>query len=254
MDYIIADQYLIPNEKQKFYFEKIIYMPDSFMPNDDSKKNLTDSNYNRKKFNLPESSFIYCCFNSVYKIDPIIFNCWMRILKKTKNTVLCFINADSTCKNNLKVEAEKAKIDTTRIIFTSYIPYNEIFERYSNCDLFLDTFPYGAHSTANEALKSGLPLLTISGESYQSRVSGSLLKNLEIPELIKQNMKDYEDYAIYLANYPSALKEIKKKLLLSIKNSNTFNTKIYTQNLEKAYKQIYDLHHKNLMPENIYIN
>jgi predicted O-linked N-acetylglucosamine transferase (SPINDLY family) len=254
MDYIIADKYLIPNEKQKFYFEKIIYMPNSFIPHDDSKKNHTNSNYNRKKFNLPESSFIYCCFNSVYKIDPIIFNCWMKILEKTDNTVFCFINADNACKNNLKIEAEKAKIDVSRIIFTPYISYNEIFERYANCDLFLDTFPYGAHSTANEALTSGLPLLTISGESYQSRVSGSLLKSLQIPELVKQNIKDYEDFAIHLANNPSVLKEIKKKLLLSIKNSNAFNTKIYTKNLEKAYKQIYDLNHKNLMPENIYIN
>jgi predicted O-linked N-acetylglucosamine transferase (SPINDLY family) len=122
------------------------------------------------------------------------------------------------------------------------------------CDLFLDTFPYSAHTTANEALSSGLPLLTITGESFQSRVSTSLLKNLNMPELITSNIEDYENFAIYLANNPKKLKEIKEKLLSSIKSSNTFNAKIYTKNLEKAYQQTCDNYYKNLPPENIYIN
>jgi len=254
MDYIVADNYVIPNESCKLYFEKIIYMPSCFLPHDGSKKNLINTNYGKKKFNLPESSFIYCCFNSAYKIDPIIFNCWMKILKKTKNTVLCLISTNDSCKNNLKMEAAKEKIDTNRIIFAPFVPREAIFERYDHCDLFLDTFPYGAHSTANEALTSGLPLLTISGESFQSRVSASLLNSLSIPELIKSNIQDYENYAVYLANYPDKLKDIRNKLFLSVKNSNTFNAKIYTKNLEKAYQQIYDNHRQNLAPENIYIN
>jgi predicted O-linked N-acetylglucosamine transferase (SPINDLY family) len=178
----------------------------------------------------------------------------MKILKKTKNTVLCLINASDSCKNNLKIEAAKEKIDTNRIIFAPFVPREAIFERYGHCDLFLDTFPYGAHSTANEALTSGLPLLTISGESFQSRVSASLLNSLGMPELIKSNIQDYENYAVYLANYPDKLKEIRNKLLLSVKNSNTFNTKIYTKNLEKAYQQTCDNYYKNFEPENIYIN
>jgi len=253
MEYIIADKNLIPDENQKFYFEKIIYMPDCFQPHD-SKRNVTNKKYDRKKFNLPELNFIYCCFNSIYKVNPLIFNSWMRILKKTKNTALCLLENNDACKENIITEASKRGIDVSRIFFSPYVAYEDIFQRFRFCDLFLDTFPYSAHTTANEALSSGLPLLTMSGESFQSRVSSSLLKSLNLGELITSNIKDYENSAIYFANNPEKLMEIKERLLLSTKNSNTFNAKIYTKNLEKAYRQIYDRHHQNLVPENIYIN
>jgi predicted O-linked N-acetylglucosamine transferase (SPINDLY family) len=253
MDYIIADKNLIPDKNQKFYFEKIIYMPDCYQPHD-SKKNIGNSNYGRTKFNLPESNFLYCCFNSVYKINPLIFNSWMRILKKTKNTALCLLEGNDSCKENLLTEASKRGIDANRIFFSPHVVYEDVFQRFKLCDLFLDTFPYSAHTTASEALSSGLPLLTITGESFQSRVSTSLLKNLNIPELITSNIEDYENFAICLANNPEKLKEIRKKLLSSINSSNTFNAKIYTKNLEKAYLQTYDNYYKNLAPENIYIN
>ena len=252
MDYIIADKNIIDDKNKKFYFEKIIYMPDSFQPYD-SKKNTTHNNYDRKKFNLPESGFVYCCFNSIYKVNPIIFNSWMRILKKTKNTYLCLLESNNYCKENLIYEALKRKVNSNRILFSPFVDYEDLFQRFKFCDLFLDTFPYTAHTTASEALSSGLPLLTMTGESFQSRVSASLLKNLNIPELITSNINDYENYAIYLANNPEKLKEIKKKLHSSIKSSNTFNTKIYTKNLEKAYELAYERYHQNLMPENIYI-
>jgi predicted O-linked N-acetylglucosamine transferase (SPINDLY family) len=253
MDYIIADKNLINDENKNFYFEKIIYMPDSFQPYD-SKRNTLHSNYDRKKFNLPESGFVYCCFNNIYKVNPAIFNSWMRILKKTEGTFLCLLESNNSCKENLINEALKRGINSNRILFSPFVDYEDIFQRFKFCDLFLDTFPYAAHTTASEALSSGLPLLTMIGESFQSRVSSSLLKNLNIPELITSNINDYEDFAIYLANSPEKLKEIKDKLHHSIKSTNTFNTKIYTKNLEKAYQQIYDRYHRNLMPENIYIN
>ena len=253
MDYIIADKNLIPDKNQKFYFEKIIYMPDCYQPHD-SKKNIGNSNYGRKKFNLPESNFLYCCFNSVYKITPLIFNSWMRILKKTKNTALCLLDGNDSYKENLLTEASKRGIDANRIFFSPYVDYEDVFQRFKLCDLFLDTFPYSAHTTANEALSSGLPLLAITGESFQSRVSTSLLKNLNMPELITSNIEDYENFAISLANNPEKLKEIREKLLSSIKSSNTFNAKIYTKNLEKAYQQTCNNYYKNLAPENIYIN
>jgi predicted O-linked N-acetylglucosamine transferase (SPINDLY family) len=253
MDYIIADKNLINDENKNFYFEKIIYMPDSFQPYD-SKRNTLHSNYDRKKFNLPESGFVYCCFNNIYKVNPAIFNSWMRILKKTEGTFLCLLESNNSCKENLINEALKRGINSNRILFSPFVDYEDIFQRFKFCDLFLDTFPYAAHTTASEALSSGLPLLTMIGESFQSRVSSSLLKNLNVPELITSNINDYEDFAIYLANSPEKLKEIKDKLHHSIKSTNTFNTKIYTKNLEKAYQQIYDRYHRNLMPENIYIN
>jgi len=253
MDYVIADKNLIDDKNKKFYFEKIIYMPDSFQPYD-SKRNTLHNNYDRKKFNLPETGFVYCCFNSIYKVNPVIFNSWMRILKKTKNTFLCLLESNNYCNENLIAEALKRGVDANRILFSPFVDYEDIFQRFKFCDLFLDTFPYAAHTTASEALSSGLPLLTMTGESFQSRVSASLLKNLNIPELITSNIDDYENFAIYLANNPEKLKEIREKLLSSIKSSNTFNAKIYTKNLEKAYQQTFDNYYKNLAPENIYIN
>jgi len=253
MDYIIADKNLIPDENKKFYFEKIIYMPDCYQPYD-SKKNSAHNNYGREKFNLPKSGFVYCSFNSIYKINPAIFNCWMRILKKTKNTFLCLLESNDSCKENLIAEALKRGVSANRILFSPLVDYEDIFQRYQFCDLFLDTFPYVAHTTASEALSCGLPLLTMRGETFQSRVASSLLKNLNIPELITSNIEDYERLAIYLANNPKKLKEVKEKLFFSIKNTNTFKTELYTKNLEKAYKLAYDRYHQNLIPEDIYIN
>lgn len=252
MDYIIADKNLIPEENRKFYFEKIIYMPDSFQPYDSQKNNIY-KNYGRDKFNIPKSGFIYCSFNSIYKINPTIFNSWMRILKKTKNTFLCLLESNNFCKENLINEALKRGVSANRILFSPLVNYEDSFQRFKFCDLFLDTFPYTAHTTASEALSSELPLLTIAGESYQSRVASSLLKNLNIPELITSNIEDYENFAIFLANNPAKLKEIKERLIFSIKNSNTFKTKVYTKNLEKAYEMTYERYHQNLMPENIYV-
>jgi len=252
MDYIIADKYIIPNENHNAYFEKIIYMPDSFQPH--STNNNVNKNYDRKKFSLPEKSFVYCCFNSSYKINPTIFNSWMRILKKTKNTILCLLECDKSCKDNLITETLNQGVDASRIFFSPLLSYEDHIERFKFCDLFIDTFPCAAHATANEALSMGLPLLSISGDSFQSRISSSLLKSLNMSELITSNIEDYENQAVYFANHPKELKKIKEKLIFSVKNSNTFNTKIYTKNLEKAYKLIYENHKQNLMPKNIYIN
>ena len=252
MDYIIADKNLIADKNKKFYFEKIIYMPDCYQPYDSKK--IVNNNFNLEKFNLPKSGFIFCCFNGAYKINPIIFDCWMRILSKTSNTNFCFLESNNFCKENLITEIKKKGIDVNRIFFSPIVNYENIFQRLKSCDLFLDTFPYSAHTTASEALSSGLPLLTLAGNSFQSRVSLSLLKNLSLPELITYNIQDYENYAIYLANNPKELEKIKKKLILSVKNSNTFNTKLYTKNLEKAYKLVQDRYYKKLTTEDIYLN
>ena len=182
MDYIIADKNLIPEESKQFYFEKIIYMPDSYQPYD-SKKNTIHHNYGREKFNLPKSGFIYCCFNSIYKINPTIFNCWMRILKKTKNTFLCLLESNNFCKDNLLNEALKRGVSSNRILFSPLVHYEDIFQRFKFCDLFLDTFPYAGHTTASEALSTELPLLTIAGESFQSRVACSLRSEEHTSEL-----------------------------------------------------------------------
>ena len=251
-DYIIADKYLIPKKHKKYYFEKIISLPSFFQPI--TNENKIDLNFSREKFNLPPNDFIYCCYNSIYKINYEIFNCWMRILKKTKNSILCLQAVNNDCSQNIYSEALRNNINKERIIFLPYIERELLFERYRQCDLFLDTFPYQAHTTAVEAIMSGLPLISISGEGFQSRVSSSLLHNLGFPELIANNIKEYEQKAIFFRNNPEKFKQLKERLYFNINNLNMTSSKLYTRNIEIAYTKIFENFQKKQAPKNFYIN
>jgi len=252
-DYIIGDKYLIPEKSKKFYFEKIIYMPNFFLPNN-NKESLPDDKFEKKNLNIPENSFVFSCFNSCTKINPFIFNCWMRILKKVKNSVILFVEFNSYAKENLKKEALKRNINPNRLIFSPLIDFDKRLLRYKFCDLFLDTFPYTAHSTASECLWSGTPLLTLAGESFQSRVSFSLLKNLEMDELITYSIEEYEKKAIDIGSNKLLLKQIKDKLGQSIKKTSIFNMTNYVKNLEKGYLEIFKIKKEEKDPSDIYIN
>ena len=252
-DYIIGDKYLIPEESKKFYFEKIIYMPEYFLPSN-NKVSIPDEEFNKNNLHIPENSFVFGCFNNCPKINPFIFNCWMRILKKVKNSVIFLVEFNPFAMENLKKEALKRDIDPNRLIFSPIIDFDKRLLRYKFCDLFLDTFPYTAHSTANECLWSETPLLTLAGESFQSRVCFSLLKNLEMEELITYNIEEYEKKAIDIASNRLRLKQIKDKLSQSIKKTSIFNMNNYVKNLEKGYLETYERKKKGEDPEDIYIN
>ena len=252
-DYIIGDKYLIPEKSKKFYFEKIIYMPNFFLPNN-NKESLPDDKFEKQNLKIPENSFVFSCFNSSTKINPFIFNCWMRILKKVKNSVILFVEFNSNAKENLKKEALKRNINPNRLIFSPLIDFDKRLLRYKFCDLFLDTFPYTAHSTASECLWSGTPLLTLAGESFQSRVSFSLLKNLEMDELITYSIEEYEKKAIDIGSNKLLLKQIKDKLGQSIKKTSIFNMTNYVKNLEKGYLEIFKIKKEAKSPCDVYIN
>ena len=251
-DYIISDFEIISKEKQNFYFEKIIYMPNVFLPS--FTKFNPDLNSKKNDFELPEiEAIIFCNFNNHGKITPIIFNCWMRILKKVNNSILWLLDGDNYSRENLKREAKKRGVEPERLIFSKRDDYYTHTTRYKFCDLFIDTFPYNAHSTASSCLVSKVPLLTIKGETFQSRVASSLLKDLGMNELICSNIEEYENKAIFIASNPLELKRIKDKLQNSLLRSETFNTKKYCENLEKGYHQIYRRFTEKLKPENIFI-
>ena len=253
MDYIIADRYLIPKKEEKNYFEKIIFMPNIYQPYDPVNKNIK-KNQDRKKFNLPESKFIYCCFNNCKNINADIFKCWMRILKKTVNSVLCLLINDSDARINLINECKTENVDPSRLIFLKTLPYEDHLERFKHCDIFLDTYPYSGHTTASEALSQGLPLISLVGKSFQSRVSSSLLNNLQMKELITENIENYEKLAVSFAKDKIKFKNIKNKLIYSIENLDTFNTKKYTASLERCYKEIYNVYCNKLETKNIYLD
>jgi predicted O-linked N-acetylglucosamine transferase (SPINDLY family) len=250
-DYIVGDLEVIPKEKQKFYSEKIIYMPDTFLPSFtkfDSSSNLT-----RENLGLKENNFVFVNFNTHYKITPIIFNAWMRILKKVKNSILYLAEGNEYSRENLKKEALNRGITAERIIFSKTMDYDNHVIKYKYCDLFLDTFPYNAHSTASTCLLSGCPLITIRGDSFHTRVSSSILSSLNLNELICRNIEEYENKIINIAQSLKEMDKIKKKLNNSLIKLKTFDTKNYVINLEKAYSEIYKRYTQGLKPENIFV-
>ena len=252
-DYIVADKFVIPKNSEKDYLEKIIFIPNSFFPNSLKNKNI-ESSLTKKDFFLPDDKFIYCCFNNIVKINENILDIWSKILHSTKNSILWLSITKGTLQHkNILKEFNNRNIDSSKIFFSEKIEYQKYLERFQLADLFLDTYPYGGHTTSIEALSSGLPILTLQGESFQSRVSSSLLKNLDLDELITSNKEDYIKLAIKLYENNEKIKSFKIKLTNQRKLSNIFNNKIYTKNLEKAYFEAQDRFVNQKKIDNIYL-
>lgn len=237
--YTIADDNLIPEQYQKYYSEKIIYMPDCFQVND-SKRMIPADQFTRRELNLPEEGVIYCCFNNPYKINPMMFDVWMRILKKVPNSILWVLATEPYSENNLIKEIKKRQVDPSRVIFAQRIKYQQYLSRFKVADLFLDTLPFNAGTTASDALWAGLPVLTCMGDSFSGRMAGSLLKAIDMTELITLNLVEYEQLAIDLGSHPEKIKSLKTKLEENRFTKPLYNTQLFTKNLERAYLQIYD--------------
>ena len=252
IDYIIADKVLVPKENQKNYSEKIIYLPHSYQVNDSNKK-ISDRVFTRKELELPKDGFIFCCFNKNYKITPNVFDCWMKILKKVKGSVLWLFENNLITIKNLQQEAKKRDVGSDRLIFAKPLVLDEHLARHKVADLFLDTFPYTAHTTCSDALWAGLPVLTCVGESFASRVSASLLNSIGLAELVAHTHKQYEDIAIELANNPIRLKEIKNELEKNKLEKPLFNTKLFTKHIESAYTEMHKKYIKNEKPDHIIV-
>ena len=252
IDYIIADKTLISKESQKHYSEKIIYLSNTYQVNDSTKK-ISEKVFTREELGLPKDGFVFCCYNKNYKILPNVFDIWMRLLKKVKGSVLWLFVEDSSAVENLKKETIKRNVDENRIIFAKRMPLADHLARHRIADLFIDTFPYTAHTTCSDSLWAGLPVLTRVGESFVSRVSASLLTAIDLPELITHTEKEYEDLAIELANNRNKLEEIKSKLEKNKLTKSLFNTKLFAKNIESAYTTMYERYLKDSPIENIEI-
>ncbi len=210
LDYIVVDNKLICKENEKFFSEKLIIMPDTYQPNED-RKEINNKILSKKDFGLPQSGFVFGCFNSHQKILPDIFDTWMRILRKNDESVLWLLSDNDISEKNLKAYAEKNKINSNRIIFAKHLPLDQHLSRLTLVDLVLDTFPYNAHTTCSDSLRMGVPVLTLRGKSFASRVASSLLSSMNLPELIKENLKDYEEMALKISSDIDLSKNIKKK-------------------------------------------
>ena len=252
IDYIIADRTVIPEKNKKFFTEKIIYLPNSYQPSEKNRK-LSSKNFTKKNLNLPEGDFIYCCFNTITKILPSILKSWTDILKQVPNSVLWLISESDKVKNNLKKEFEKKNIDSKRIIFSNKLPISEHLARIKYADLFLDTFPYNAHTTCSDSIWAGVPLVTIEGESFQSRVASSLLKTSDLKELISKNEREYVNKAVYIAKNKNYLNHLKNKLINSRDTNPLFDNKSFINNIEKSYSIVLEKYFRKEMPEDIYL-
>ena len=250
-DYLIADQITIPTENQKYYSEKIAYLP-SYQIND-SKEAPPEVFFTRKNFGLPETGFVFCCFNNTYKITPDTFDSWMRILKSVKDSVLIiYVNLDSA-RENLMKEASLRAVDPNRLIFAKRLDREQYLARYRVVDLFLDTLPYNAATTASDALRMGLPVLTCRGKSFASRMAASVISAVNLSELITETREEYESLAIELATNQVKFKKIKDKLNNNLSTAPLYDTAKFTENLESAYTIMYQRYHDGIEPDHIYI-
>jgi predicted O-linked N-acetylglucosamine transferase (SPINDLY family) len=253
MDYLIADRTLVPELSQKHYSEKIVYLPGSYQVND-RKRRISERIYTRAEVGLPEQGFVFCCFNNNYKITPEVFDSWVRILNAVPGSVLWLFEDHATASTNLRKEAAQRGLDPNRLVFATQMMLSEHLARHRLADLFLDTLPYNAHTTASDALWAGLPVLTQAGESFAARVAASLLNAIGLPELITETQTEYESLAIELAHNPARLSALKVKLEQNRLTAPLFDTNLYTRNLEAAYSAMYERYQADLPPEHIYLS
>ena len=253
MDYLIADKTLISQELEQAYSEKIVYLPNSYQAND-RQRAISDKVFTKAELGLPEHGFVFCSFNNNFKILPATFEGWMRILKAVEGSVLWLYEDNATAANHLRKEAESRGVNPSRLVFANGMPLAEHLARHRLADLFIDAFPCNAHTTASDALWAGLPVLTLMGNSFASRVAASLLNAIGLPELITVTPQAYEALAIELASNPEKLLALKKKLASNRLTTPLFDTPQFTKELEQAYVQMYQRYQADLMPENIVVH
>ena len=237
-DYIMTDDYITPPASAVHYAETLMPLPNCYQPNNHQRP--IGKKPTRESCALSEGAFVFCCFNQTFKITPAIFAVWMRLLKARPNSELWLLECNVWAKQNLIIEAAKHGITSHRIIFAPRVSIADHLARHVYADLFLDTLPYNAHTTCSDALWMGVPVLTCSGNTFASRVAGSLLNACNLPELITDNLAAYEQKALELANDHAALASIKQKLSSNNSTVALFNTSLFTRNLENAFITMYN--------------
>ena len=253
MDYMIVDQFIVRPEQETFYDEKLVYLPDCFLVND-AKQPISPETPSRSECGLPEDAFVFCCFNNNFKINPEILDVWVNLLSAVESSVLWLIETNQFVSKNLKQEAKARGIDPDRLIFAPFVPRQEHMARYRIVDLFLDTPVVSAGATASDALLVGCPLITCTGNTLQSRVAGSMLHAVGLPELVTTSLADYESLALRLAENPSELKAIRKKLAKNLPTAPLFDCARSTRNVEQAYEVMWRRHLEGLARESFVVS
>lgn len=241
IDYIISDSVISPEDHKYFYSEAIARLPFSYQPND-TKRAISPSVYSRNDFGLPDDGFVFCSFNGAYKFNPVMFDIWMRLLSQTPSSVLWLLHTSPSAEQNLQREAAARGVDPARLVFTPPLASPDHLARHVLADLFLDTLPINAHTTASDALWAGLPVLTVLGDSFVGRVAASLLKAVGLPELVAGSLADYEAIALALAHDPGRMAALKAKLAANRAAAPLFAIDDYTRHLEAAFLKMWEIH------------
>ncbi len=248
VDYLIADRIVIPPEHRAFYTEQIAYLPDTYQCNDRARQVLVPP-HSRADYGLPERGFVFSCFNNNHKILPETFQIWMRLLSQVDGSVLWLLRDNEVVVRNLRREAAAKGVAPERLVFAPRTDPQSHLARQSLADLFLDTQPYTAHTTASDALWMGLPLVTMLGSTFAGRVAASLLEAAGVPELITYSSEEYETLALRLAREPATLASLKAKLRANRDSCALFDTARFTRNLEAAFVQMWERNKAGLPPE-----
>ncbi len=249
MDYMLADEVLVPREQRRHYAERIAYLP-SYQAND-SRRAVSDRSFSRAELGLPAEGFVFCCLNANYKITPETFACWMRILAAVPGSTILLLAGSQPARQSLRQHATECGVDPKRLVFAGRLPYADYLARYRVADLFLDTLPYNAGATASDALWAGLPVLTCAGEAFAARMGASLLTAAGLPELITTDYSGYECLAIELAQQPDRLAGIRVRLAEARASALLFDTRRLTRSLETLFRRMYDRHRLGLLPEHL---
>jgi protein O-GlcNAc transferase len=234
LDYVIADRLVIPEGEQTCYAEKVVYLPDTYQVND-AKRRIAERTPTRAEAGLPEGAFVFCCFNQSYKITPSMFDIWMRLLVEVPGSVLWLLEDYETASRNLRREAQSRGVAPERLVLAGRATPEEHLARHKLADLFLDTLPCNAHTTASDALWAGLPLITCRGTTFAGRVASSLLVAIGLPELIAGSREEYEARALELATRPALLAAIRAKLARNRATHPLFDTDRFRRHIEAAY-------------------
>jgi len=248
MDYIVADDVVIPPGDENYYTEQVIRLPGSYQVND-SKKRIAERTPTRAELGLPDREFVFCSFNNSFKITPTVFDIWMRLLHKIDRSVLWLLRGNPKVEANLRREAELRSIDPRRLVFAPRVPLHDHLARHRVADLFLDTLPCNAHATASEALWAGLPLLTCAGRGFASRVGASVLKAMDLGELVTYSLLEYEARALELALNRSLLQQIRNKVADNRRAAPLFDTSRFRDQIESVYLTMYERQRRGEPPQ-----
>jgi predicted O-linked N-acetylglucosamine transferase (SPINDLY family) len=246
-DYILADRFVIPPEQARHYAERVVSLPDCFQAND-SQRPVSEHPAAREEVGLAQGSFVFCCFNNSYKLNPEMFDIWMRLLRRIPESVLWTLGASEQAAIHLRREAAERDVDPHRIVCADRAPYPVHLRRLQLADLFLDTLPFNAGATASDALWAGLPVLTCAGRSFAARMAGSLLHAVGLPELVTQDLESYEAKALELAQQPGLLSTLRRHLRETRQDAPLFDADRFRRNLESAYLQMWQRHQRGEIP------